>query len=85
MSGRIEGFAEMREALTRATALGIAVNISLEADRAVDPLPRDWPHSDILALTTTERGELLRCPTCNDGIRTIEYPARCRECTKEGL
>jgi len=27
----------------------------------------------------------VACPTCDDGIRTVSYPRRCRECIKGGL
>jgi hypothetical protein len=27
----------------------------------------------------------LACPTCEDGVRTIVYPVRCRDCVLGGL
>lgn len=73
----------------RASALGIALHISEAADRVTDPLPAAWPEyvgelRPLISESIDSRGPYA-CPTCADGIRTIESPARCRECVKAGL
>lgn len=81
--------------VARAKVLGIALRVNAAADRITDPLPAEWPAATGPTVTrpTVARYSLARrdwrgpaaCPTCDDGLRTIESPARCRECVKGGL
>lgn len=58
------------EEVLRANELGIVIKAASEAMDRVAP---------------DRRPEGTACPTCDEGIRTVAYPRRCRECTKEGL
>lgn len=55
--------------VARATLIGVTVR----ASEAEDRVPAD----------TRRPG--TACPTCDDGIRTITYPYRCKACVQEGL
>lgn len=81
--------------VARARALGIALRVSVAADRTTDPLPRGWPAAPTgpaiiwptvarVSAAADPRGPNA-CPTCEDGLRTIETPNRCRECMRAGL
>ena len=57
------------EEKVRAKRAGITIRVSEDWDR----------------VSADRRDPRVACPTCDDGIRTVSYPRRCRECTKGGL
>jgi hypothetical protein len=58
------------------------------ADLANRAIPADdWSPARIAPgpAARAMRARLNQCPTCAEGVLTIDYPARCRECVKGGL
>jgi len=55
----------------RAAAMGITVRVNDALDRV--------SRADDTRIPGTA------CPTCDDGVRTIANPRRCKACTAEGL
>lgn len=80
--------ATIADDVARARALGITLRVTENADRVNGRpdaiIPASWRPVEDRPATRDPRGPNA-CPTCDDGIRTIETPARCRACVKGGL
>ncbi len=66
-----------------ARALGITLAVDPVQDRAEKASTLTAAETaDVLVALARRRP--FGCPTCSDGVRTVDYPVQCRACVREG-